>query len=153
VARGDKPVSGGSGNRQSEKPAGRAGLHSGHVFFLAALLVAPVIALVRLEGFGEPILVAAVASAISLVAFIAQWIDKRQAEAGAWRVPENALHLLELLGGWPGAFLAQRLFRHKTVKLSYRLVFWLIVAANEYAAIDYLLGWKGATGLRNALGL
>ncbi len=153
MARDDKPVFGGSGNRQSEKPAGRAGLHSGHVFFLAALLVAPTIALVRLDGFGEPVVVVAVVSAISLVAFVAVWIDKRRAEADAWRVPENVLHLLELLGGWPGAFLAQRLFRHKTAKLSYRLIFWLIVAAYEYAAIDYLLSWKGATSLRNALGL
>lgn len=143
----------GSGNRQRGKPAARAGFHSGHVFFLAAMLVAPAIALVRLEGFGEPTLVAAVAAAISLVAFVAQWFDKRQAEVGAGRVPESMLHLLALLGGWPGAFLAQRLFRHKTAKISYRFVFWLIVAANEYVAIDYLLGWKGATCLRNALGL
>ncbi len=117
------------------------------------LLVAPTIALVRLDGFGEPVWVAAIVVGVSFIAFVVQWIDKRQAEASGRRVPENFLHLMELAGGWPGAFLAQRLFRHKTVKVSYQAIFWLIVVANEYAAIDYLLGWKGVTVLRNALGL
>jgi hypothetical protein len=42
----------------------------------------------------------------------------------AWRTPEKVLHASELLGGWPGALLAQQLFRHKTRKVSYQLVFW-----------------------------
>ena len=37
---------------------------------------------------------------------------------GAWRIREGTLHLVEALGGWPGAFLAQQTMRHKTVKLS-----------------------------------
>ena len=36
--------------------------------------------------------------------------------------------MLALLGGWPGAFLAQRYFRHKTQKVSFQIVSWLIVA-------------------------
>jgi uncharacterized membrane protein YsdA (DUF1294 family) len=43
-------------------------------------------------------------------------------------VSENTLHLLELVGGWPGALLAMKLFRHKTRKLSFLLVTWAIVA-------------------------
>jgi uncharacterized membrane protein YsdA (DUF1294 family) len=38
------------------------------------------------------------------------------------------LHLLALLGGWPGAVLGQQLFRHKTKKVVFRLVLWLILA-------------------------
>jgi uncharacterized membrane protein YsdA (DUF1294 family) len=46
--------------------------------------------------------------------------DKTAAKRGEGRVAESTLHLLELVGGWPAALLAQRLFRHKTSKASYR---------------------------------
>lgn len=53
---------------------------------------------------------------INVVTVLAYWVDKRAAVRGAWRVPEINLHTLEFLGGWSGALLAQRLFRHKTKK-------------------------------------
>lgn len=62
---------------------------------------------------------------ISLLAFIAYWRDKRAAQQQAWRVSENKLQLFALLGGWPGALLAQRSLRHKTSKRSFQIVFWL----------------------------
>lgn len=64
--------------------------------------------------------------------------DKRAAQHGRWRQTEASLHLLELLGGWPGAFLAQRFLRHKASKLSYQLVFWIIVLAYQCAALESL---------------
>lgn len=64
---------------------------------------------------------------MSLVCFVAYWYDKRQAVAGMRRIPEARLHLYELLGGWPGGLLAQRLIRHKNRKLPYQLRFWFIV--------------------------
>jgi len=64
----------------------------------------------------------------SVVSFVTYWIDKRRSGRGQWRVSENTLHLLELVGGWPGALLAMKLFRHKTRKLSFLLVTWAIVA-------------------------
>ena len=70
---------------------------------------------------------AGVYTAMSLVAFIAYWRDKKAAVKQKQRTPEATLHLLELLGGWPGAFAAQRLIRHKNKKTSYQLVFWGIV--------------------------
>lgn len=141
-----------SNKSQREAPSGRAGLRLWHGFFLVVLLIAPAIALVRLDAFGKPLLVVVTISTVSLVAFVSQWLDKRRAESDGWRVPEKILHLLELLGGWPGAFLAQRGFRHKTAKLSYQFVFWLIVLAYEYVAVDFLLGWKLALHLRQLLG-
>ena len=60
---------------------------------------------------------------------------------GAWRVPEINLHTLEFLGGWSGALLAQRLFRHKTKKRSYQSMFWFILlmqAAAVYVILRYL---------------
>ena len=137
---------------KTQVPAGRFGLRSRHVFFLAFLLVAPVIALVRVDAWHDSVLAVAIIFGISLLAFAAQWIDKYRAEAARWRLPENVLHLLELLGGWPGAFLAQRIFRHKTAKISYQLIFWLIVLAYEYAAVDFLLGWKFTHHIRQLVG-
>ena len=69
-------------------------------------------------------------------------LDKRRAEAGDWRVPEARLHLLEMLGGWPGAFLAQRRLRHKCSKGSYQFTFWLIVLAYQFVAFDSLQNLK-----------
>lgn len=43
------------------------------------------------------------------------------------RTPELRLHMLELLGGWPGALVAQWYYRHKNRKPSYQVRYWLIV--------------------------
>src|SRR6187455_1139844 len=64
---------------------------------------------------------------MSAVCFTAYGLDKRLAVNGSRRVPENTLQLLALLGGWPGALLGQRQFRHKTKKVSFLIVFWLVV--------------------------
>ena len=64
--------------------------------------------------------------------------DKRQASVQGQRIPEKVLHACELLGGWPGALVAQQLWRHKTRKLSYQVVFWLIVLVHQVLWIDYL---------------
>ena len=65
--------------------------------------------------------------------------DKRQARAQGQRTPEKLLHACELLGGWPGALVAQQAFRHKTRKLSYQAVFWGIVLVHQVFWVDYLL--------------
>ena len=54
--------------------------------------------------------------------------DKISAIKKQWRIMENTLHLLELLGGWPGALLAQKQIHHKNRKLSYQIIFWAIVS-------------------------
>ena len=64
---------------------------------------------------------------INLVTILAYWQDKRAAMRGNWRTPEAELHTLELLGGWSGALLAQKLFHHKTKKRSYQSIFWLML--------------------------
>jgi len=76
---------------------------------------------------------------MSLLALFLYWRDKRQARAGGWRTPEKVLHGVELLGGWPGALIAQQVWRHKTRKVSFQLVFWLIVLLHQVFWIDRLL--------------
>lgn len=83
-------------------------------------------------------LVGAVYLVMSAVAFFLYWRDKRQARADGWRTPEKILHGVELLGGWPGALIAQQAFRHKTRKLSFQLVFWLIVLLHQVVWVDRL---------------
>ena len=68
--------------------------------------------------------------------------DKKRAQTDQWRIPESTLHVLELLGGWPGSFVAQRRFRHKTSKPSYQFAFWIIVVAYQAVAFEYLANWK-----------
>lgn len=63
----------------------------------------------------------------SLASFAAYGLDKRRASVGGRRVPERTLHLLAFLGGWPGAILAQRRFRHKTRKVPFLIVFSAVV--------------------------
>ena len=64
---------------------------------------------------------------LNLVTFIIYWFDKWMARANSWRVPELILWLLALLGGSVGALLAVELLRHKSKKLSFQLVLWLII--------------------------
>ena len=59
---------------------------------------------------------------MSLIAFSTFGYDKHSARKQRPRVPEKTLHLLELLGGFPGAFLAITLFRHKSSKPSFLLI-------------------------------
>lgn len=104
------------------------------------------LALCALPAFGSMLLwwrgislIPLVAYAIvSLLAFYLYWSDKRKARVDSWRTPENVLHAIELAGGWPGALLAQQVFRHKTRKVSYQLVFWIIVLLHEVFWIDQL---------------
>ena len=87
-------------------------------------------------GSRLPLLAYAVAS---VLAFGLYWHDKQQARTGQWRTPENVLHGVELLGGWPGALVAQQVFRHKTRKVSYQVFFWLIVALHQVIWISILV--------------
>ena len=65
---------------------------------------------------------------MSVVCFVAYGWDKRQSTNGGRRVSERTLHLMAFVGGWPGALVAQQQFRHKTQKVAFRIVFWMVVA-------------------------
>lgn len=67
---------------------------------------------------------------LSALTFLWYWKDKVSAKNGNWRTPENTLHLLSLIGGWPGGIIAQHVLRHKSRKQPFRAVFFLTVLLN-----------------------
>lgn len=72
----------------------------------------------------------------SAAAFLAYGLDKSAAKRGGRRISEKSLHAISLMGGWPGACLGRQMFRHKTQKTSFLVVFWLAAALN-----CALVGW------------
>ncbi len=70
---------------------------------------------------------------MSIVTFFFYCADKFAAKMGWWRIREKTLHLLEFLCGWPGALVAQRVVRHKSIKSTYQTVFKIMVALNVIA--------------------
>lgn len=67
---------------------------------------------------------------VSVISFIVYYQDKSAAQQNQWRTGEGTLILLGVLGGWPGAFVAQQLFHHKTKKRSFQIAFWFTVLLN-----------------------
>jgi uncharacterized membrane protein YsdA (DUF1294 family)/cold shock CspA family protein len=80
---------------------------------------------------------------MSIVTFLMYALDKSSARKDGQRTPENMLHMLALVGGWPGALYAQQLLRHKSVKQPFRSIFWLTLALN-ITALGYLASDHGA---------
>ncbi|SFC42600.1 DUF1294 domain-containing protein [Pseudoalteromonas denitrificans] len=79
---------------------------------------------------------------LSFITFIVYAIDKIKAQKGKWRTPESTLHILALIGGWPGATFAQQLLRHKSKKQVFQIKFWFCVLTN-CAALAWLLSPYG----------
>jgi len=73
--------------------------------------------------------------ALSFIVFILYAVDKSAARNKQQRISERTLHLVALLGGWPGAMIAQKVFRHKTKKQAFRLIFWITVVTNVSAVL------------------
>jgi uncharacterized membrane protein YsdA (DUF1294 family) len=66
----------------------------------------------------------------SLTAFVLYRADKMAAISGRPRTPEDTLLVIGLVGGWPGALVAQHLVRHKSRKTSFQILFWASVVVN-----------------------
>jgi uncharacterized membrane protein YsdA (DUF1294 family) len=106
----------------------------GRTITLSSLFLGAVLAL---AVFGSlPWMVPAWYFGASVVLFLVYGWDKTAAEGGHWRTPEQTLQLLALIGGWPGGWIGQQAFRHKSRKVSFQAAFWLAVLLNVAA-----LGW------------
>lgn len=114
-------------SRRATRPArGSTAAYLVIAAFLAVLLVASV--LWHVSGW-----VALAYACLSVACFVVYAIDKSAAAAGSRRIPETTLHLLALLGGWPGAIVGQQMLRHKSSKAEFRAVFWFTVIFNVAA--------------------
>ena len=56
---------------------------------------------------------------INLIAFFIMCLDKRKAQKGKWRIPENTLLLPVLLAGGIGGIAGMYVLRHKTKKAKF----------------------------------
>ncbi len=97
-----------------------------------------------------PLELAGLYTVMSIIAFIMYAKDKSAAEYCKWRTSENTLHILSLLGGWPGAAIAQSFLRHKSKKVSFRVTYWITVVAN-CGALYWLITPAGSLWLRNII--
>lgn len=88
----------------------------------------------------------------SLAAVSLYYIDKTAARRGTRRIRESTLHLVALAGGWPGALLARRGFRHKTRKQPFGMILWGCAAVNT-GLVAWLATADAAAGLRQLAGL
>ena len=88
---------------------------------------------------------------VSAITFGCYAIDKSAARLKRRRVAETSLIILGMLGGWPGAIVAQQVLRHKTVKRTFRAAFWLSVLLNVFTFVA-LNAWGAVRALAQVLG-
>ena len=75
--------------------------------------------------------------AVNLITFVFYFYDKIISNSRLTRVPEIIFHLLAIFGGSPMALLAQKMFRHKTIKPSFQMIYWLIVIGQILLAVFF----------------
>lgn len=119
------------------------------VLSLLAVLVFPALWLLAKQG-AVPRPVALAFCAMSFLVFVMYGLDKRAATLGTQRTAEGTLQLFALCCGWPGALLAQQLFRHKSAKRSFQATFWAVVFVN-CGALWFALSPTGASIIQRLL--
>lgn len=138
--------------RQTQGPRGvttsrRPGAPASVVSYVA-ILAFLVLASVLVVAWHAPAWFGVVYFVTSVICFIVYAVDKAAATRGRWRTSESSLLALGLLGGWPGAIVAQQVLRHKTRKRSFQLAFWGTVILNIVALVVFT-----SPPVRDALGV
>ncbi len=119
-------------------------------FSLVLLSIFSLVLFYLLESNLIPVELVFLYAIMSVAAFLMYAKDKNSAESGKWRTTENTLHILSLLGGWPGAKIAQSFLRHKSQKISFRIIYWVTVIGN-CSALYWLITPKGSIWLKRIL--
>jgi uncharacterized membrane protein YsdA (DUF1294 family)/cold shock CspA family protein len=135
---------------KSNRKTHRATQSSGGHFALSVAAIFLVGVAASVIWLGTPIVLLAAYVVLSLISLAIYAGDKAAAERGRWRTAESTLHLFALMGGWPGAYVAQQTMRHKTKKESFQVVFWATVLINVGAFLWLSLS-GGAESLRSLL--
>ena len=105
--------------------------------FLIFILLFLVFVIERsLKGF-LPLWFPLVFLSANLIVFLYYYQDKTSALKNEWRTSENTLHWFSLIGGWGGAYIAQKIFKHKHKKQSFMFTYKLTVLINCVAIILY----------------
>ena len=134
-----------SGDKSPKRAINKNSVSSIIVVYIFAVFLVLSIFIAKL-----PALILAFYFVVSLFTFIMYAVDKSAAQNGDWRTPESTLHLLSLVGGWPGALIAQQKLRHKSKKQSFRTVFWATVVVN-FSMLIWLLTPNGNTILQSTI--
>lgn len=129
-----RPLDSGS-TRRSGAPAATPARSAGLMLLLIATYA--LLLLVLCWRGRLPVVLLPASLALNLLLFWIYWQDKHAARNGAWRTEEKTLHTLALLGGWPAAWLAQRVLRHKSSKPRFQQAYWMTVLCHW----TLLLGW------------
>lgn len=122
------PAQQGRGRREAARSYAAAGTYLSIAAFIAVFLLVAWL-------WSVPRWVASLYVVMSAITFFAYWKDKVAAQVGRWRTPESTLHSLALLGGWPGAILAQQWLRHKSSKAQFQWVCGVTVVLNVAAFV------------------
>ena len=69
---------------------------------------------------------------INIFSFILMGIDKYKAIKNNYRISENTLLLISILGGGIGSLLGMILFHHKTKKLKFQILVPISILINIY---------------------
>jgi uncharacterized membrane protein YsdA (DUF1294 family)/cold shock CspA family protein len=117
-----------AGQADGRKPRGPLPRAAIGFTYLLATLVGAFVGLV-------PAVIPAGHALLGGAAFLMYTQDKAAAKKGGQRTPEGTLHFIDLLGGWPGALVAQQRSHHKTAKASFQWTFWFTVVANVAAMV------------------
>lgn len=76
---------------------------------------------------------------INVLTFLVFGIDKWKARKGRWRIPEDTLIWMSIVGGSIGALVGMYLFRHKTQKPKFNLGIPAILVAQAVLAYFFFL--------------
>jgi len=132
--------------RQADNKHRAVDIDYAHTKLSFSLLPVLTIALVYIAGVAYlsllgrlPIQLWWLVTLLSVITYVFYALDKKAALNNKRRAPEDWLQFLALMGGWPGALIAQQQFRHKTRKISFRIVFYLAVLINIGTITFYIL--------------
>ncbi|SET59123.1 DUF1294 domain-containing protein [Thalassotalea agarivorans] len=128
--------------RKKTKPASLKAVYLAFSFLIGLMVAA------QLDYIGKHLMYWY--AGLSFFTFLMYWSDKSKASNGGWRTPEANLHFVALIGGWPGAAIAQQILRHKTSKESFQLSFWFTVIVN-IGILCYLLSPYADPSLKQIL--
>lgn len=78
---------------------------------------------------------------INIIGFLSMAIDKFKAKKQMWRIKEQTLFIIAMIGGSIGSIIGMYTFRHKTKHLTFTIGMPTILVA-QIALIIYFIGYK-----------